>query len=66
MYTVEENEVDIFAIGSIYDTIVDLNNKIKYSFNAVVKCNPSENLLEHQFLKNQRRMKQKPYTILKT
>ena len=29
MYTVEENEVDIFAIGSIYDTIVDLNNKIK-------------------------------------
>lgn len=48
LYTVEEDEVDIFAISSIYDTIIDLNTKIKYSFNAVVKCNPSENLMEHK------------------
>lgn len=48
IHTVEEDEVDIFAISSIYDTIVDLNAKIKYSFNAVVKCNPSENLMEHK------------------
>src|SRR5690625_2595687 len=48
IHTVEEDEVDIFAISSIYDTIIDLNTKIKYSFNAVVKCNPSENLMEHK------------------
>lgn len=48
LYPIEEDEVDIFAISSIYDTIIDLNTKIKYSFNAVVKCNPSENLMEHK------------------
>lgn len=48
MYTVEEDEVDKFAISSIYDTIIDLNTKVKYSSNAVVKCNPSENLMEHK------------------
>lgn len=48
IHTVEEDEVDIFAISSIYDTIIDLNAKIKFSFNAVIKCNPSENLLEHE------------------
>lgn len=47
MYTIED-EVDIFAISSIYDTIIDLNTKIKYSFDAVVKFNPSENLMEHK------------------
>lgn len=47
MYT-KEVEVDIFAISSIYDTIIDLNAKIKYSFDAVVKSNPSENLMEHK------------------
>lgn len=48
MYTVEEDEVDIFAISSIYNTIIDLNSKIKYSFNTVVDCNLSENLMEHR------------------
>ena len=48
MYSVEDKELDIFAISSIYDTIIDLNTKIKYSFEAVVMCNPSENLMEHK------------------
>lgn len=36
MYEIKEDEIDIFAISSIYDTIIDLNSKIKYSFKAVV------------------------------
>lgn len=47
MYTVQENELDIFAVNSIYNTIIDLNNKIKYSFEMVEKCKPSEKLSEH-------------------
>lgn len=47
MYTVKENEIDIYAISSIYDTIIDLNTKIKYSFEMAAACNPSENLMEH-------------------
>lgn len=50
MHTVEEDEIDIFAISSIYDTIIDLNSKIEYSFEAVVTCQPSENLMEHKML----------------
>lgn len=48
MYTVEEDEIDIFAISSIYDTIIYLNTKIKYSFEMAAACKPSENLMEHK------------------
>src|SRR5690625_1229888 len=47
IYTVQENELDIFAVNSIYNTIIDLNNKIQYSFEMVEKCKPSEKLSEH-------------------
>jgi len=48
MYMVEEDEIDIFAISSIYDTIIDLNTKIKYSFEMAAMYNPSENLMDHK------------------
>lgn len=31
-----ETELDIFAIKTIYDSIIDLDNKIKFSFNHIV------------------------------
>lgn len=41
------DKVDFFKISSIYDTIIDLNEKIKYSFYMSAECNPSENLADH-------------------
>lgn len=35
---------DYFAISTIYDTIADLNDKIKYSFYMAMKCDLSESL----------------------
>ena len=35
---------DYFAVSAIYDTIVDLDDKIKYSFFQAVGCNLSETL----------------------
>ncbi|CAD2071038.1 hypothetical protein GCM10007358_14020 [Phocicoccus schoeneichii] len=40
----DKSKIDLFAINSIYETIVDLNNKIIYSFEKAVECNPSESL----------------------
>lgn len=40
----DKSKIDLFAINSIYETIVDLNNKIIYSFEKAVECNLSENL----------------------
>lgn len=42
-----ETELDIFAIKTIYDSIIDLDNKIKFSFNHIVDYNPSENISDH-------------------
>lgn len=38
---------DYFAISTIYDTIVDLNHKIKYSFYAAAECELPETLDKH-------------------
>lgn len=38
---------DFFAIDSIYNSIIDLNEKIQFSFHLAVKCNPSESLADH-------------------
>lgn len=45
--SVQANKPDYFAISSIYDTIVDLNHKIKYSFYMAAECEPSELLSDH-------------------
>lgn len=42
-----KNKPDYFAISSIYDTIIDLNEKIKYSFYMAISCEPSESLEDH-------------------
>lgn len=64
MYTVQTNELDIFAVNSIYNTIIDLNNKIKYSFEMVEKCKPSEKLSEHNmFVKPPKNEKKAFYYI---
>lgn len=47
MYTAKDNKLDLFAVSSVYNTIIDLNNKIKYSFEMVAKYNPSEKLLDY-------------------
>lgn len=41
------NKPDYFALSSIYDTITDLNQKIKYSFYMAAECEPSESLNDH-------------------
>lgn len=41
------NSPDYFAISSIYDTIADLNHKIRYSFYMAAECEPSESLEDH-------------------
>jgi len=46
---VNTNKVDYFAISSVYDTIIDLNNKIKYSFYMAAECKPSESLKNHRW-----------------
>lgn len=59
MYNVEIDEIDIFAISSIYDTIIDLNTKIKYSFEMAAMCNPSENLMDHKMFEKPSRNEMK-------
>jgi hypothetical protein len=44
-----QEKPDYFTISTIYDTIIDLNHKIKYSFYMAVDCNPSESLEEHEW-----------------
>lgn len=48
IHKVEENEVDIFSISSIYNVIIDLNAKIKYSFEMAARQRPSENLNDYK------------------
>lgn len=43
----KENKPDFFALSSIYDTIVDVNHKIKYSFYMAAECEPSESLKDY-------------------
>ena len=38
---------DFFAISTLYNSIVDLNEKIQLSFEMAAKCNPSESLDNH-------------------
>lgn len=42
--TKEQQTNDYYAISTIYDTIVDLDRKIKFSFAEAVKCNLPETL----------------------
>lgn len=42
-----EKELDMFAIKTIYYSIIDLDSKIKFSFNHIVDYNPSENISDH-------------------
>ncbi|MCG7332287.1 Cthe_2314 family HEPN domain-containing protein [Salinicoccus roseus] len=43
-----KTNLDMFAIKTIYDSIIDLDNKIKFSFNHILDYNPSENLSDHK------------------
>lgn len=43
----QNDKPDYFAISSIYNTIVDLNHKIKFSFYMAAECEPSESLVDH-------------------
>lgn len=43
----QNGKPDYFSISSVYDTIADLNHKIKYSFYMATECKPSESLEDH-------------------
>lgn len=48
----QKGKPDYFAISSIYDSIIDLNKKIQFSFHLAAECNPSESLKDYVMFGN--------------
>lgn len=44
IHSKEQHIDDYYAVSAIYDTIVDLDNKVKHSFSQAITCNLSETL----------------------
>lgn len=43
-----DTEIDIFAIKTIYDSIIDLDNKIRFSFDKISYYSLSDNPMDHK------------------